>query len=1355
MRELKTQYRDISAMAPISVCRGITPLCAPIPQPEDDFAAEVGGRYSERVYSLWQRLNLFFLEETAGEPVVPEKKVTLINQFTQQLFLQLFSNKQTSKLIREDRAYSALSNSLKQGRRTAGAGRSVSASVAASVAQDIAAAFREKQILTGELCGLASVLGGRVEHEDAHTASEQILLVTVNRLVKIISEELATKKTVSEQNRVLLERIRTAVESAPRGEQDLGTRDARDTRDTRDARDTRDTRMNRQLSAVVGKLLQLPAATSAADAERIAAEGRRMLDELPFTHTRAREEYVGAVERVMGMVREQKSSSEIREVVNTITNRIYERRVTSAGYGRNQLETAKRVRDLLETVVTTDPMQDSRPASRGAESRALTQLLTREALPLTASADLADERPTGGVITAESLQMDQALRTADEVVRQILRITEASEREATVMAGTMIGQVSDSVTVPMVGQAAVQTPPESIVSDPIGGPTTGPTYGPAIGHVIPDRLPASYAEGMPPVRLTYNEEAATAPAESVYPRAPEGRAEEHRRSPLQTADRMAEQITERLAEGITERVTDRFVDRLTENLTERQNHRITERLTRRFTEQVAENESYRLRGRVVDAAAEPRGLPTAKPNMVQRLHQRAQRYVTEPSVSESRHGATASQVSPIPAEAHVSPTAAWSSPTARYLEAAMTALPRTEGLGVRYDGTRNTYIYNFAPAVPATAATATDVTPKMGATPAAVTASAAYGQMPASSGSNPIARVQPFVGTPLYLQRTDNLFIYAPNGADEPTAEQSLPAEQTAVRLTEQIVGRTAERSLERSIEHVTDRVTDRVTNRVTDQVTNRVTNHVTSQVTNHMTERFAERVEERLAEHTVRQVRHHKVDMVQQLYRRTKRYLSDAVVFESQHGMGYHLSSGHASAESFLPLLNAERSTAERLFRGLPAVWMADDAAPSSSALGADSVTVPAAYPVADDTADPAKSPVGEIRPFAGTPLHLQSSGQTFIYAENATQADGTAPAGAAFGRDGIHGQAFRTNASMPVQGTSNPVGQTSPRLRGRILPDVSGYGSTLRLVIPQSAPEEALGTGRATAGTTPYGERLHTEWLNAERIRGDLPNGSYRKDLDDKTLRALDSLIAQAQGKEVRPESASPRSETSRGIARVAPVSYGSDPTLYYPEEAPVRPTAASEAGIVGTPPLSGRGISVLRPRTRAMASDVSEMRMMLRQLDNTARVKKFSSMTGETPPHISHLIHAVEAGEGSTPTGKAEKPTTLGGGVTFRTVDDSDNMIMLVPPVTADSFRAETGRLRDMPPIAHKEPHREETPPPSTSEKVTLNEKMESSRTVKTQVSKGFEDMSREDIAKLADKVYAQLEARLTRERRRSGF
>jgi hypothetical protein len=47
------------------------------------------------------------------------------------------------------------------------------------------------------------------------------------------------------------------------------------------------------------------------------------------------------------------------------------------------------------------------------------------------------------------------------------------------------------------------------------------------------------------------------------------------------------------------------------------------------------------------------------------------------------------------------------------------------------------------------------------------------------------------------------------------------------------------------------------------------------------------------------------------------------------------------------------------------------------------------------------------------------------------------------------------------------------------------------------------------------------------------------------------------------------------------------------------------------------------------------------------------------------------------------------------------------------------------------------------------------METAQTVKAQVNQGFADMSREDIAKLADKVYAQIESRLMRERRRSGF
>ena len=210
--------------------------------------------------------------------------------------------------------------------------------------------------------------------------------------------------------------------------------------------------------------------------------------------------------------------------------------------------------------------------------------------------------------------------------------------------------------------------------------------------------------------------------------------------------------------------------------------------------------------------------------------------------------------------------------------------------------------------------------------------------------------------------------------------------------------------------------------------------------------------------------------------------------------------------------------------------------------------------------------------------------------------------------------------------------------------------------------------------------------------------------------------------------------------------------EPAVLYPEAS----LYYGEAGVDADEGAAQGGMSVLRPRRSAVLSDVSEMRVMLRHLNSTARIRRYSMRPATERTHIAKLIHRLESEEAVTVKQSGEQTTILGGGFTFRTVDDGENMVMLVPPVTADSFQAESGRLRELPPITHKEPPKAETPPPAaTAEKVTLNQKMESSRTVKAQVNKGFEDMSREDIAKLADKVYAQIESRLMRERRRSGF
>lgn len=185
---------------------------------------------------------------------------------------------------------------------------------------------------------------------------------------------------------------------------------------------------------------------------------------------------------------------------------------------------------------------------------------------------------------------------------------------------------------------------------------------------------------------------------------------------------------------------------------------------------------------------------------------------------------------------------------------------------------------------------------------------------------------------------------------------------------------------------------------------------------------------------------------------------------------------------------------------------------------------------------------------------------------------------------------------------------------------------------------------------------------------------------------------------------------------------------------------------------------GISLTRPVRILSGESVTEMRMLHHHLTKISDMKKATSMTTNLSTHIAHLIE--RAGTEEKMTTFSEHTATLAANqkITFRTVDDSANMIMLVPPVEADRFRAESGYLRDLPPIEFRQQQKETSPAPASSgseKKPTLNEKMEKAKTVKTEVRGSFEDMSREDISKLADKVYAQIESRIARERRRSGF
>ena len=93
------------------------------------------------------------------------------------------------------------------------------------------------------------------------------------------------------------------------------------------------------------------------------------------------------------------------------------------------------------------------------------------------------------------------------------------------------------------------------------------------------------------------------------------------------------------------------------------------------------------------------------------------------------------------------------------------------------------------------------------------------------------------------------------------------------------------------------------------------------------------------------------------------------------------------------------------------------------------------------------------------------------------------------------------------------------------------------------------------------------------------------------------------------------------------------------------------------------------------------------------------------------------------------------------------------MLIPPAEMDRYQAEQGYRRQMPSIELKQPQKpEKTESAGKSTRKAVNSKSED---ISVKTIGSIEGLSREDINKLVDKVYDQLETRLLRERRRRGL
>ena len=295
-----------------------------------------------------------------------------------------------------------------------------------------------------------------------------------------------------------------------------------------------------------------------------------------------------------------------------------------------------------------------------------------------------------------------------------------------------------------------------------------------------------------------------------------------------------------------------------------------------------------------------------------------------------------------------------------------------------------------------------------------------------------------------------------------------------------------------------------------------------------------------------------------------------------------------------------------------------------------------------------------------------------------------------------------------------------------GRVLPTESALvGDSTNVHITEIHPGEDGETVReSVAGTVLPAESrsestVNTHILSEETQPVKSALGSYRSRLDRKTLEVIDRLVDSA------------RSGTAPGIT--------------------VQPGFPAPHGIElpqGSPTQSGIPVQLENPMPQELTY-AEQSREIPPQTAGSDEVRNLSilrkSIVSLSSRHISRLIEKA----GSTVAAERETP---GKRLRYRNVDSADSMVMLIPPAEMDRFRAADPYARSMPPIELKEPSRpQESGNPGAVRSTIVNNKP----VVVKSAESAVDSLSREDISRLADKVYDRIETRLSRERRRVGL
>ena len=352
---------------------------------------------------------------------------------------------------------------------------------------------------------------------------------------------------------------------------------------------------------------------------------------------------------------------------------------------------------------------------------------------------------------------------------------------------------------------------------------------------------------------------------------------------------------------------------------------------------------------------------------------------------------------------------------------------------------------------------------------------------------------------------------------------------------------------------------------------------------------------------------------------------------------------------------------------------------------------------------------------------LSQQSEGDNQgAFSESVTQS--VASRNTAVERDSVTAE---TSQTAPLSGTVKPL----PQERGEV--PLSGLSQQI-----EGDSQGAVRQASAVAERAPQTTEQHSE-STAETSQTAPLSGTVKPLPQERREIPLSGLSQQSEGD----SQGAVRQAIAVADRALQTTEQHSESPAESAQNAPLSGTVKPLPQERGEVPLSGLSQQI---ETEAQTSGLAENTAAGNAgrdggLRRVAIVRE--SIVSPTSGHIARLMHRAQP----IPERNAVRQA-----FTFRQSGGADEMVMLVPPKEMDRFTAQNPYMSQLPPVELKEKPQPEKP--AENRRIITQS---SPAKVSTSTDISVDRMSREEITRLADKVYERIESRLARDRRRMGL